>query len=298
VSRVLVTGASGFIGANVIDCLLAGDNEVHAVARHHGAQRAGVTWHEADLLGPGGAEQVAAAAGAERLLHLAWCAQPGFWSAPENELWADASLRLLRAFAEAGGRRATVAGTCAEYEWGNEPLREDLTPLLPATLYGVSKHQTHIAATELCKELGVALSWGRVFFLYGPREGPERLVSGVARALLSGEQVPTTEGHQRRDFMHVRDVADALVALLASPVGGAVNIASGDAPEVREIIRLIAAETGGIERVRFGALPLRDGEPELIVGDSRRLRDEVGYRPAIALEQGIAETVSWWRSHR
>jgi nucleoside-diphosphate-sugar epimerase len=152
-----------------------------------------------------------------------------------------------------------------------------------------------VAASAVARQLGVSFAWGRVFFLYGPGEDPDRLVAAVTRGLLAGEEVPTTSGLQRRDFMHVRDVAAAFVALLISGVTGPVNIATGQAAEVRELVSLIVRETAGSGRVRFGALQLRAGEPSLIVADNRRLKDEVGFRSGIALERGISETVAWWR---
>lgn len=297
-SRVLLTGASGFIGAHALEQLLAQGHTVDAVARRAGTPGLGVRWHEADLLAPGAAEELAATTRAECLLHLAWYATPGsFWAAPQNERWIDASLRLLRAFGEAGGRRAVLAGTCAEYAWGEELLSERSTPLAPATLYGACKHATHVAGAALAAQLGVSFAWGRIFFLYGPREDPQRLVAGVARGLLAGEEVPTTDGLQRRDFMHVRDVAAAFVALLSTEeVLGAVNIATGHAQEVRALAALIADEAGCPERLRVGALPRRAGEPAVIVGEARRLTDEVRFTPAIGLREGIAETVAWWRA--
>ena len=168
-SRVLLTGASGFIGRHALDALLAQGHEVHAVARRAGARHERVIWHEVDLLQPGTTEALAHAAQAGDLLHLAWYAAHGsFWAAPENERWIDASLRLLRAFGEAGGRRAAMAGTCAEYAWGEELLRERDTPLEPATLYGARKHATHVAAAAVARQLGVSLAWGRIFFVTAP----------------------------------------------------------------------------------------------------------------------------------
>lgn len=294
--RVLLTGASGFIGRHALDALIEQDHEVHAVARHAGPAREGVTWHEADLLRPDTPAALVRAAPTSHLLHLAWYAVPGsFWSAPENERWIDASLRLLRAFGEAGGRRAVMSGTCAEYAWEDDILSERATPLKPATLYGACKHATHVASAAVAEQLGVSFAWGRIFFLYGPGEDTARLVSGVARELLAGLQVPTTDGLQRRDFLHVQDVAGAFVALLRGEVTGPVNIASGEAPLVREIVTLIAEQAGGLERVRFDALPRRAGEPAVIAAEVGRLIDEVGFRPAIGLREGIADTVAWWR---
>jgi nucleoside-diphosphate-sugar epimerase len=278
--------------------LLNEGHEVHAADIRAGDAREGVTWHEVNLLQDGAGERLAEAADAELLAHLAWYAAPGsFWQAPENELWIGATLALLRAFGEAGGRRAVMAGSCAEYAWGEPVLRENDTPLEPATLYGACKHATHVAATAIARQLGLTLAWGRVFFLYGAGEHPDRLVSGVARGLLAGEEVPTTEGSQRRDFLDVRDVAGALAALLASDVEGAVNVCSGEAVAVRDVVTRIAEEAAALERVRFGALEQRPGDPDAIVGDVRRLNDEVGFRPSVPLERGLAETVAWWRAH-
>jgi len=299
VSRVLVTGAGGFIGRPAIAQLLAGGHEVHAVhSRAPGPQVEGVVWHQADLLASGAAETLAAQVGAVDLLHLAWYAAPGsFWSALDNVDWITPTLRLLRSFARAGGRRAVVAGTCAEYEWGGDVLVEDSTRLVPATLYGACKRATHVAAEALAERLGIELAWGRIFFLYGPGEDPARLVSSLARGLLAGEDVPTTEGSQLRDFMHVADVAGAVVALLKSDVHGAVNIASGRPVTVRDIATEIGIAAGRLDHIAFGAMPHRENDPERIVADVRRLRDEVGFSPRLELAEGISQTVSWWREN-
>lgn len=292
-----MTGASGFIGAHTLDALVSAGHEVHALARHPGPPRDGVQWHTVDALEePRRLGMLISKLETSHLLHLAWYAVPGrFWNAPENERWIEASLRLLRAFGEAGGTRAVMAGTCAEYAWGEEPLDELITPLRPATLYGACKHAAHVAATASSAQLGVSLAWGRIFYLYGPREHPDRFVASLARRLLAGEQVPTTDGIQRRDFMHVNDVARAFVTLIESELEGPVNICSGDAAALRDIVALIARATDGSERVRLGALARRPDDPLVLVGSSRRLRDELGFSPAIDLEAGIASTVEWWR---
>jgi nucleoside-diphosphate-sugar epimerase len=297
--RVLVSGAGGFIGRHALAELLERGHEVHAVSHHAREMPEGAIAHEADLLHPEAAETLAREVQATHLLHLAWYAVPGsFWSAPENERWIDASLRLLRAFGEEGGARAVLAGTCAEYAWSEGLLREQDTPLEPATLYGACKHATHIAAEAVAEQLGVSFAWGRVFFLYGPGEARGRLVGDVARALLAGEEVPTTDGRQLRDFMHVRDAASAFVRLLEGDLRGSINIASGEPLAVADLVSQIAAETGGIEHVRFGALARRAGEPDSIVGHVGRLGAELGFTPAIKLREGVADTVAWLRSQR
>jgi len=216
--------------------------------------------------------------------------------------WVEATLALMRAFVAGGGSRAVLAGTCAEYDWhslqAHTPRRcnERDTPLSPHTLYGACKHATHVAAEALAEQAGVALAWGRIFHLYGPGEQEGRLVPSVARALLAGTPARTTTGSQVRDFAHVRDAAAGFVALLESPVCGAVNVATGDGVTVRSVIELIAAEAGHPELVEWGAIRIPEGEPPELVADVARLREEVGFKPRTELAAGLRETVEWWRA--
>jgi nucleoside-diphosphate-sugar epimerase len=166
--------------------------------------------------------------------------------------------------------------------------------LAPTTYYGVCKDATRRVVEGLAERADLSLAWGRIFFLYGPREDPRRLVASVARALVAGERAPTSAGTQRRDFLHVDDVAGAFAALLHGDVGGAVNIASGEAVTVRSIAEQLAASAGRPDLLEVGALPDRAGDPRLIVADVGRLRGEVGFRPSFSLVDGLAATVSWW----
>jgi nucleoside-diphosphate-sugar epimerase len=296
VSRVLVTGASGFTGRRATAQLAERGHEVHAISRSPGPAIAGVTWHDADLLDPTAATSVVEAVGASHLLHLAWYAVPGrFWTAPENEQWVPATERLFEAFAGAGGERAVMAGTCAEYRWDGQRLDERSSTIEPATRYGQCKDTARRASAQLAEARGVSLAWGRIFFLYGPHEHPDRLVASVARGLLRGERVATSEGSQVRDFMHVDDVASAFVTLVEGDVQGPVNVASGQPTTVRDVITLVAEAAGGLDRVDFGALPMRAAEPARIVGAADRLHNEAGFRPRVGLAAGLTATVEWWR---
>jgi len=296
--RVIVTGANGFVGRRVLGELLRRGFEVHAVTRGGAPADApeDVRWHAADLLDAGARGRLVGSLEASHLLHLAWYAEPGaFWAARENAAWVAATVALLDEFAAAGGVRATLAGTCAEYDWtAPQPMAEG-TPLAPATYYGVCKDATRRVAEGLAERVGLSLAWGRIFFLYGPGEDVRRLVAGVARALVAGERAPTSAGTQRRDFLHVDDVAGAFAALLDSEVAGAVNVASGEPVTVRAIVDALAAAAGRPELLDVGALAPRPGEPDELVADVARLRDEVGFVAEIGLEQGLAATVAWWR---
>jgi len=291
--RVLLTGASGFLGRHAIPALLARGFEVHAAARRPPAGP-GTTPHALDLLDPAATRALVQRVRPSHLLHLAWEVTPGrYWTAPENLDWVAASLQLYRAFVAAGGVRATVAGTCAEYDWGAGLLDED-APLRPATLYGTAKHALHRLLTAAAAGDGVGLAWGRIFFLYGPHEAPGRLVPSVVGPLLRGAPALVGDGLARRDFMHVADAAAALVTVLDSAHAGAVNIVSGHCTGIREVVMAIADAIGRPELVRLGARAAPPGEPPVLAASGRVLAG-LGFRPCFTLESGLADTIGWWR---
>ncbi len=318
--RVLVTGAAGFVGRHAVAALAARGFEIHAMGRT--APDGAHAFHAADLLDPAQRRAAVQAAGASHLLHLAWITTPGrYWQAPDNLDWTAASIDLVQRFREAGGTRAVVAGTCAEYDWteiNRLPRAEPASPSLrprsegdeaairmgqlfesapcePATLYGAAKDSLRRVLAAYAATADLSLAWGRLFYLYGPGETPGRLVGDAARALLAGERLATSEGRQRRDFLHVGDAGAAFAALLDSGVEGPVNIGSGDAVPVRTILEAIGTLTGRPDLIDFGARPLGPTEPACIEADIRRLANEVGFSPRYRLDQGLAATVTGWR---
>ena len=290
VRRVLLTGATGFVGSHAIPALRARGFEVRALGRRPPAA-ADVAFHEVDLLDADAVRVAVSRMRASHLLHLAWYAEPGlYWRSPVNLDWVAASLALVRAFREAGGERAAAAGTCAEYAWGPERFGEHTSPCRPATLYGAAKDGTRRILEAYAGESGLSLAWGRLFFLYGPGEKAGRLVSDAIRALRAGERFGTSPGHQLRDFSHVADAAGAFAALVDSAVTGPVNIGSGTAVPVRAILERIGRLTGRGDLIDFGARQLAVGEPASIAADVTRLHDAVGFHPRYDLDTGLRDT--------
>jgi nucleoside-diphosphate-sugar epimerase len=296
--RVLVTGATGCVGRHVLPKLVARGFEVHALAGSRApfeAER--VRWHRADLLQPGAAAELAARVAPTHLLHLAWSLVPGRWaSAPENARWVEASLALSHAFHAAGGRRLVTAGSCLEYDWSHGTLDEARTPLTPHTLYGTCKNALQQVTTAWAAGVGLSAAWGRIFFLYGPHEHPDRLVASVVRALLAGEPARCSHGNQVRDYLYVDDVAEAFVALLESDVTGALNVASGEPVTLKEIVTRIGAQMERPELLALGAIPPAPTDVPRVVADVARLRRELGWSARTSLDAGLARTIAWWRA--
>lgn len=293
--KVLVTGASGFIGRHCVAQLQAKGYEVHAVSSAIRQATPGITWHSADLLADGEAAGLMRRIRATHLLHLAWCTEPGkYWAALENFDWIRASLAMVQAFTESGGQRLVAAGTCAEYDWhGDGICAEATTPLLPGTLYGSSKHAVQLLLAAWSRQTGLSSAWGRVFSLYGPHEYPQRLMASTITSLLDGNTASCGNPGLVRDYLHAEDVASAFVALLESELAGPVNIGSGSGVALGDIVAAIGQKLGAADRVRLPPISALSTEPALLVADTNKLA-LTGWTPKFDLDRGLDDTIAWW----
>lgn len=297
--RVLITGATGFIGQQAIPILVEKGFEVHAISLNWHDYGENVKWHAANLMDSKLIKQIMEELRPSHLLHFAWyTVPPQYWNSTENFRWVESSIALLDNFIVCGGKRVVMAGTCAEYDWTYGYCSENVTPRRPSTPYGICKNSLQEMMRSYCGKEKVSGAWGRIFSLYGPHEHPSRLLSSVANSLLDGGQARCSHGNQIRDFMHVEDVASAFVTLLSSDVEGAVNIASGHPISLREIVNCVSNYIGAADRVLFGAIPTLDDDCPFLVADTRRLSKEVGWKPKYSLAEGIAQTANWWELER
>ncbi|MEE9428454.1 MAG: NAD(P)-dependent oxidoreductase [Paracoccaceae bacterium] len=287
--RVLVTGATGLIGRMTIAPLRALGYEVIALSRKANVPAA-VETLACDLLDASSRTKALQKARASHLLHLAWYDGPeNRWTAPQNRDWGQATVKLVREFSQAGGQRVVCMGSCAEYDWAQEVLRED-SPLNPASLYGKAKADTSNVVMDLAKETGLSIAWARAFFCYGPGEPKGRLLGDLLLGLSKGENVPCTDGLQQRDFLHSSDYGRALATVLDSDHAGPVNIASGQAVEVRALITIAARLMGAPELVQLGALKRPASDAACIRADISRL-DTLGFKPEFCLKTGLKNCV-------
>jgi nucleoside-diphosphate-sugar epimerase len=176
------------------------------------------------------------------------------------------------------------AGSCLEYDWNYGYCVEGKTPCTPHTVYGAAKHALQLVLTASAGADDLSVAWGRVFFLYGPGERPERLVPAVARALIAGERAKCSHGNQIRDYLFVDDVARAFVALLESDVTGPVNIASGQPLRLRDLVGRVGALIGRPDLIELGAVPAAPTDLPFVVADTARL------------SSGLEKTIAWWRA--
>ncbi|CAN5169779.1 NAD(P)-dependent oxidoreductase [soil metagenome] len=297
--KVLVTGASGFLGRHVLAALRRHGVHTVATGRHRpqplrsfGATIFNrVDFIQADLLATENFAPLIKAAGATHLLHLAWYAEHGkYWASPVNEDWTEATTRLVQAFCEAGGKQVVAAGTCAEYEWfadsSDGMCREDSTPLKPASLYGSAKDRARQSSAAICERHQVPLAWGRIFLPYGAGESAQRLIPSVFD-VLHGRRAPfSINATASRDFLHASDVAGAFVTLLETGANGAFNVSSAHPRQLGELVRAIANLAGADPEPLLALAAPRSGEPAMLAGENLKLK-ALGWQARLSMEAGL-----------
>jgi len=296
--KILVTGASGFIGRHTLPLLLQAGYEIHAVSfKDKKENQPGLKWYQTNLKDSSCVQDLITKIQPTYLLHFAWCAEPGrFWTDPENTEWVRSSMELLKHFHEQGGKRAVISGSCAEYDWNKSFLSENSGPQKPATLYGKCKQELQIKSQSFYRETNLSLCWVRIFFVYGPYEHSARLVPSVVCSLLKNETADCSNGNQKRDLLFVEDVASGFVSILENRITGIVNIGSGRGVILKNVIETIGDKIGRRNLIRMGVLPSPKNDPPILVANTKRLTEEVGWTPKFNINTGLDHTIQWWKS--
>ena len=299
-TSLLVTGASGFVGARVVasalerghhvTALVGPRSSVHRLAplRHH------IDLVRADITDAPALSRAVAAAQTEVCIHLAAAGAVVRDDDLEALLAANAvaPARLAEALGRAGGTRLVTAGSSSEYGTPAGAMDEALAAC-PDDPYGVAKLAGGLLAGVVAARHGLQTAHLRLFSVYGPGEDPRRLVPAVLRALLARQPIALTPGNQVRDFVYVDDAAQALLDAAERPLPDRVtlNVGTGVQTTVRELCEIAAELTGGRHLLRFGALPYRADERFQWQAATAHAREVMGWTAPTSLAEGLAITV-------
>lgn len=291
--RILLTGASGFVGRQVRRNLPPGA-QVHCASRQRKDAVRGDTWHLVDLRDPDACAALIATVEPGILIHCAWTTEHGvFWHDPGNSIWLEAGKALFDAFVRHGGKRIVACGTCAEYPGDVLTPRHEDEAIDPDRIvfpYGRAK----LALLDHLRRINVSHAWARIFLTYGEGEDPRRLVPSVLRSLAQAEPAKCSSGRQVRDFLDIRDLGAAIARLATSNVEGVVNLGSGERTTVAKVVETLGRIAERPDLVELGALPDRAGEPRLLVPDITRQTEELGFYPRVAIDRGLADAAKFW----
>ncbi len=300
--RILVTGGAGFIGSHVVESLLQKGAVVHVLDNLSTGKKdnlpPGARFFHGDILDPDCLDQ--ALDGVDSVIHLA--ARVAIRDSLQN-FHKDAStnvmgtLLLMRYCADRKVRKFVFGSSMAVYADSKEPHPISETyPQEPISPYGISKLAGEKYIELLARPLEMDYVSLRFFNVYGLRQAYTPYVGVITifieRLLRGDPPMIFGDGDQMRDFVHVKDIVNATLLALNSPVrAGTFNVGTGTGSSVNQIARLL------IDKIRPGLEPAYDdpqpGEIRNSIADISQIREQLGFEPQGVLSEKIDEVIAW-----
>lgn len=305
--RVLITGATGFIGANLTRHLIKMGIRPYLFMR-----KSSHCWRIKDLLDKASIELVdltcqqevehsIARIRPEIIYHCAVYGGYSWQTDPEMIIKTDidGTLNLLFACKKCGFELFVNTGTSSEYGLKNTAMKE--TDFLePITVYGVSKASATLFCTCLAKREGLNIITLRLFSAYGYLEEVKRLIPWVVVSCLKNKDIRLSSAESVRDFIFIEDVVDAYMKateLAAKGVGEIFNIGSARQASVKEMVELIVQQTKTKVRPLWNSLPNPRIEPKCWLADIAKAKEQLNWSAKHSLEEGVEKTVEWFKQN-
>lgn len=290
--KVIVTGAAGFLGRAVVRALANAGHTVLATDRVESTECAGerVRFQLADLSNPSELSTLLAPASeGATLVHLAWDMRrhQGFsLQAASVHQFAQS----LDAAAGHGIARVVAIGSAEEYGAAGGVIREDTPAVSPFSPYGWAKRAAYELAAAWHARTGVTVVWLRPFIIYGPGQRGDLMIPYAIERARRRERAEFTDGAQRRDFVFVEDVAEAIRLAVERSIEGVqvINLGRGEAVRVADVLNRIADLMDARDVFALGARPRRPGEPDEQVADTSRAAVLLGWRARTGWQEGIS----------
>lgn len=284
--KILLTGASGFIGKALLPTLLANGHEVTLLSRRS-SDSAGISGEIVAEI-PAWPEAVSGLH-FDLCIHLAWIATPGIYlSSPENHLFAEMTPRLADSLFRAGLPHFLGLGTCIEYAPNQTaPCIPGVTEISPQTAYGKAKERARAGIAEAAALHGKDYTWARLFYPYGPGEHPARIPSSFLRTLACGESLELKTPHSVKDWVHIDDVVSAILHIAGhSHPLREINLGTGTGTSILTLAKTVAEITGADKSlIKVAELALSDPYAHH-VAEIRPLY-ALGWKPGTPLRQGL-----------
>ena len=304
--RVLVTGGTGMVGANLVHRLVASGASVGVLSRPNSSAvrlqfiQSRIEMHRADIADGDSVKAVVKKANPNLVFHLISTPYnvPSLTAETHYRVNVLGTLNLLEALRECPGARLVFTGSAAEYGSGSRLCVDHA--LHPGTLLGASKAAAGLLVQTYARLYGLRTVVLRLFMIYGPWESPRRLIPHTILSALAGKDVPMSQGRQQRDFVYVDDLIDALLLAGTRPIepGSVFNIGSGVGTPVRDVVEWVVRLVGRPVKVLAGAIPTRADEIMEMSADTTSAKEVLGWEARTSLQEGLQRAVEWFSRNR
>lgn len=306
--KVLITGGTGFVGANFVYRFLERGDEVHLLVRPEARfwriepVKEKVRLHTVDLAKEKNVGEFISGLKPEIILHFAtYGAYQGREQDVETTVRTNVqgTVNLMSACAEVGFECFINTGSTSEYGEKDHPMRED-DLLEPNNLYGVTKAAATMFGKFLAEKHNLPFVTMRLFSVYGPYEDPRRLVPVVIKACLANVPLNLASPSFVRDFIFIEDVIDAYDAAIAQRErvrGEVFNVGTGIQHSIRDVVEAAKRATGATIEPAYSTMDAVQHEPAMWVADISKIKRVLGWESSFSLEKGIEKNVAWFRSN-
>lgn len=286
----VVTGSEGFLGRKVVQALSGTGCQILAADRvpHRGEAGPGVTYHQADLSDPSSLLPETFRSAPFSLIHLAWDMRRYDGYQIQGEQIRQFS-SLLDYWSGSRIERIMGMGSAEEYGHMSGKLSEHSRPEFPLSPYGWAKRASRDLAQSWSLRTGIPVTWMRPFIMYGEGQKGDMVIPYALDCVKNRKTADFSDGLQRRDFVFIDDVVDAMmIAIGQKPTGfNEFNLGRGEEVAVADIINAIAEMLDGVGYIKLGSRPRRIGEPDVQVADSQRALQNLGWEAKTPWRDGI-----------
>lgn len=305
--RAIVTGAGGFIGANLARRLLRDGHEIHLLLRpSHQKWRleeiaADIRPHEVDIRDRERVRRVVSEVKPDWVFHLAaygaYSFQTGIERMTETNLLGCAA--LLDACAETGVEAFVNTGSSSEYGYKSRPPAED-EALVPNSHYSITKAAATHYVQLTARQRNLHAVTLRLYSIYGPYEEPARLMPTLIALGLQGRLPPLVSPRTARDFVYVAEAVDAMVEVARRttlPRGAVYNICSGIQSSLESVVSAARRILGVAQEPVWSSMQARSWDTDVWVGSPMAMERSTGWRTTVDLECGLEKTAAWFREN-
>lgn len=274
--RIFVTGGSGFIGASFIKQAIRSGHEVLSLEKPSCLESFSI-------------EAVRSFA-PDAVMHCAWITSPSSYeNSPYNIILKELSLKFFNSMIDNNVKQFICCGTCAEYKQSNMLLYEDESIIEPQSLYAKAKADLYKEMIISQKKSDTKITWARIFFPYGPGEHPDRLISSIIKAIQLRQKMQLRSPHAIRDYIHVEDVATALLCLCEKKVNGIFNIGTGIGTSLSNIqknIEILMNTRNGQKQIIADMLSKDNNTDDKIVASVKKI-SALGWKHRYSINSGL-----------